>query len=129
MRILVTEDNEVHRKIIKLMLNRLGYESDIVPSGREAIEAVKRSHYDLVLMDIVMPEMDGLEAARKIRKLGQNELKIIAITAYVVPEIRAICIEAGMDDYIAKPMKTADLAKTLKRCSLKAQVKRWNRYV
>ncbi len=115
MRVLVNEDNEFHRKITKLMLARLGYESDIVPSGHEAIQAISKSNYNLVLMDIKMPEMDGLEATREIRKLDQNSLRIIGFTAYVAPGIREMCIEAGMDDCISKPVRINELADVLKK--------------
>ncbi len=115
MRILLADDNESNRKVTMLMLARLGYKYDAVSSGFEAIQAVSNSHYDLVLMDVVMPEIDGLEATREIRKIGQNGLKIIAITAYVVPGIREMCLEAGMDDCITKPIRIGDLAEVLKK--------------
>jgi CheY-like chemotaxis protein len=114
MRILLVEDEASHRKIILLMLARLGYESDAVSNGHEAIQAVKHSQYDLVLMDIVMPKIDGLQTTREIRKLGQKGLKILAITAYVFPGIREMCLDAGMDDYIAKPVRIKDLEHALK---------------
>ncbi len=113
--ILVVEDNASNRRVAKIMLERLGYKADVVSSGLEAIEAVRNSHYDLVLMDIVMPEMDGLEASREMRKLGQEKLKIIAITAYVVPGIMEMCLKAGMDDCITKPIRMKDLELALKR--------------
>jgi CheY-like chemotaxis protein len=116
-RILVAEDDVSHQKIISLMLARLGYKSDVVSNGYEAIQAVERSQYDLVLMDIVMPKMDGLEATREIRKLSQNGLKIIAITAYVFPGIRDMCIQAGMDECITKPVRIKDLECALKDIS------------
>ena len=109
MRILLVDDNESNRKVAMLMLDRLGYEYDAVSNGPEAIQAVGHSRYDIVLMDIVMPGMDGLEVAREMRKIGLNGLKIIGITAYVVPDIREICLEAGMDDCITKPMRIKDL--------------------
>ncbi len=118
MRILLAEDDESHRKLTMLMLARLGYKSDAVSNGRQAIQAVSHSQYDLVLMDLVMPEMDGLKATREMRKLGQKEIKIIAITAYVVPGIRETCLEAGMDDCITKPVKIGDLAKVLNQYNL-----------
>ena len=114
-RILLAEDNESHRKVSKLMLTRLGYEFDIVPNALEAIQAIRTNHYDLVLMDIVMPGIDGLQAAREIRELGNNGLKIIGITAYVVPGIRESCLEAGMDDCITKPVRIIELAEVLKK--------------
>jgi CheY-like chemotaxis protein len=113
-RILVVEDDASHQKIILLMLARLGYNSDLVSNGKEAIEAVAQRPYDLVLMDIVMPKMDGLKATEEIRKLGHKGLKIIAITANVFPDIRKICLEGGMDDCITKPVRLTDL-----KCALK----------
>ncbi|MGA9100312.1 MAG: response regulator [Methanotrichaceae archaeon] len=115
MRILIVEDNASNRKVAMLMLDHLGYEYDAVSNGREAIQAVEHCHYDLVLMDIIMPEIDGLEATQKIRKLNKTGLKIIAITAYVFPGIREMCLDAGMDDYIPKPVKIEDLAEVLKK--------------
>jgi CheY-like chemotaxis protein len=114
MRILVAEDNITHQKIISLMLARLGFKSDVVSNGREAIQAVEHGQYDLILMDIVMPEMDGLQATREIRKLGQKGLKIIAITAYVFPGIREMCLDAGMDGCITKPVRIEDLKNALR---------------
>ena len=103
------------------MLTRLGYESDIVPNATGAIKAVKHSHSDLVLMDLVMPGMDGLQAAKEIRKLGKNGLRVIGITAYVVPGIREMCLDAGMDDCITKPVRIGELAGVLKKYSLDFQ--------
>lgn len=116
-RILVVEDNASNRRVVKMMLERLGYKADIASSGLEAIKALKENHYDIVLMDIVMPEMDGLEATREIRKLGQEGLKIIAITAYVVPGIMEMCLKVGMDDCITKPIRIKDLELALERIS------------
>jgi CheY-like chemotaxis protein len=96
------------------MLARLRYKSDAVSDGYKAIQAVKEGRYDLVLMDIVMPRIDGFETTREIRKLGQKGLKIIAITAYVFPGIREMCLEAGMDDCITKPLRLKDLELALK---------------
>ena len=115
MRILVVEDNESHRKLTKLMLDRLGYQSDAVSDGYQAIQAVKHNQYGLVLMDIVMPGIDGLQAAREIRKLGKRGMKIISITAYVYSGFRDMCLEAGMDDCITKPVCIRDLENALKR--------------
>ncbi len=95
------------------MLKRLGYKADVASNGVEVLEALGRQLYDLVLMNIGMPEMDGIETTREIRRRWRNGLKIIAITAYVLPGIRAKCLEAGMDDYIGKPVKMEELAKVL----------------
>ncbi len=99
------------------MLKHLGYPVDVVANGLEALKALEHQHYDVVLMDIQMPEMDGLEAARAIRsRLSTNEQpRIIAVTAFALDYSRGMCIEAGMDDYIAKPVKKGDLAEILKR--------------
>ena len=97
------------------MLKRLGYTAKAVSNGLEAIQAIKRQKYDLVLMNIVMPEIDGLEATREVRKLGYKGLKIIAITAYVFPRAKEMCITAGMDDYIPKPVRINDLANVLEK--------------
>lgn len=99
------------------MLERLGYRVDVASDGIEVLEALGHQLYDLVLMNIGMPKMDGIEATREIRRRWKNGLKIIAITAYVLPGIRGKCLEAGMDDYIGKPVKFEELAKVLDKYS------------
>ena len=97
------------------MLRRLGYRADVVANGIEALQALERQPYDLVLMDIRMPEMDGLQATRIIRqRWPDNGPKIIAITAYALQGDREKCIDAGMDDYISKPIRMNELAAILK---------------
>jgi CheY-like chemotaxis protein len=113
LRILLAEDDELNRKVTLLMIERLGYKADVASNGVEVLEALGRHLYDLVLMNIGMPKMDGIETTREIRRRWRNGLKIIAITAYVLPGIRAKCLEAGMDDYISKPVKMEELAKVL----------------
>jgi CheY-like chemotaxis protein len=97
------------------MLKKLGYKADIAANGIEALQALERQHYDVVLMDIKMPEMDGLEATRIIRQRWPNGPKIIALTAYALEGDREKCLEAGMDGYIAKPVKKEDLAEVLEK--------------
>lgn len=116
-RILLAEDNELNRKVTLLMLERLGYKVDVASDGIEVLEALGHQLYDLVLMNIGMPKMDGIETAREIRRRWKNGLKIIAITAYVLPGVRGKCLEAGMDDYIGKPVKMKELAKLLSKYS------------
>jgi CheY-like chemotaxis protein len=88
-----------------LMLQRLGYYVDAVTNGLEAIRAMESRRYDLILMDLVMPVMDGITAAKEIRsRWPENGLKIIAFTAYILPDGREICLSAGMNDYICKPV-------------------------
>jgi CheY-like chemotaxis protein len=103
------------------MLSRLGYRADLAANGLEAIAAVERQAYDIILMDVQMPELDGLEATRRIRALGagMNRPWVIALTANAMSGDREICIEAGMDDYISKPMRAGDLAAALERAKAK----------
>lgn len=117
-RVLLAEDNELNRKVTLLMLERLGYKVDVASNGIEVLEALGRRLYDLVLMNIGMPKMDGIETTREIRRRWKNGLKIIAITAYVLPGIKGKCLAAGMDDYIGKPVKMRELAKLLSKHSL-----------
>lgn len=99
------------------MLRRLGYEVDAVVDGIEVLRALERQHYDLILMNIGMPKMDGITAAKKIRALlpVAEQPIIIAITAYLLPDGRERCLAAGMNDYIIKPVKMNELADTLRK--------------
>ncbi len=115
LRILLAEDNESSQKVALQMLHKLGYEADGVANGLEVLHAMERQHYDVILMDIKMPEMDGLEATRIIRQRWQNGPKIIAVTAYGLEGDREKFIKAGMDDYISKPVKKEDLAGVLEK--------------
>ena len=118
MRILVAEDNPSNQRVLVRMLRKLGYRPDTVADGREVIHAFERRDYDLVLMDVKMPEMDGIKATKVIRKLRpENGPKIVAVTAFALEGDREMCLEAGMDDYIAKPVPMGELAEVLKRYS------------
>ncbi|WP_169514508.1 CHASE3 domain-containing protein [Actinokineospora enzanensis] len=114
-RILLAEDNQVNQRVAQLMLAKLGHRVDIVADGREAVNALRRAPYDIVLMDVQMPVMDGLAATRAIRAQlpVERQPHIIAMTASVLVEHRAACHAAGMDDYLAKPVRPADLAAAL----------------
>ena len=113
-RILVAEDNPVNRMVVMAQLGKLGYGADAVTNGAEAIEAVERGGYDLVLMDCEMPVMDGLEACGRIRRFG-SEVPIIALTAHAMPSDRTQCMSMGMNDYLAKPVEFRRLAEALAR--------------
>ncbi len=113
LRILVAEDNGVNRKVVLAMLNRFGYEADIALNGREALDAVRRQPYDLVLMDIQMPEMDGLEATRAILALGSVSPRIIGLSANAMAEDVKAAMQAGMNGYLAKPVKPGELRRVL----------------
>ncbi|HSD57357.1 MAG TPA: PAS domain S-box protein [Methanotrichaceae archaeon] len=116
MRILLAEDNVSNQKVTLQMLKKLGYRADAVANGAEAIQALERQPYDLILMDVKMPVMGGLDAARMIRERWlDNGPKIVAITAYALHGDREKCLEAGMDDYIAKPVQKEELAKVLSK--------------
>lgn len=115
--VLLAEDNQSNQKVISMMLKRLGYTSEAVANGKEALMALERRHYDIVLMDVRMPEMDGLEATRIIRKRCPDKTKIIAITAYALRGDREKCLEAGMDAYISKPVRLEELAEVLSKVS------------
>ena len=115
-RILLAEDYIVNQKIATRMFNKLGYEIDIVENGKEAVQRVQQSQYDLVFMDVQMPEMDGLQATRLIRKrLQQNSPMIIAMTANAMPEDRDKCLAAGMDDYLSKPFKPRQIQQIIEK--------------
>ncbi len=110
LRILLAEDNLVNQKVALLILKRLGYRADVVANGLEVLDALKRQPYDIILMDVQMPEMDGLEAAGHIHKMDlKRPPKILAMTAYALEGDREKCLAAGMDGYISKPVQIDEL--------------------
>ena len=118
LRILLAEDNIVNQKVMLRMLNKLGYTADAVADGKEVLQALERQWYDVVLMDVQMPEMDGIEATREIRQKWQaSGPKIIAVTAHALEGDRERCIGSGMDNYVAKPIKIEELRAVLESCS------------
>jgi len=116
-RVLVADDNATNQKVAVRMLQRLGYRGDVASTGAEAVAMLDSAHYDAVLMDCQMPEMDGYEAARQIRhnERGGRRVPIIAMTADAQPGERERCLAAGMDDYISKPVKLHVVAAVLER--------------
>lgn len=122
--ILLAEDNQINRVVALRILNNLGYQVDMVENGLEAIEAIKKTSYDLILIDCQMPKMDGFTATKKIREMEnvqQKHTPIIAMTAYALEGDREKCLAAGMDDYIPKPLDVKLLAKTVKEWITDAQ--------
>jgi CheY-like chemotaxis protein len=119
LRILLAEDNVINQKVATRLLARIGYRADVAANGLEVLTSLRRQPYDLILMDVQMPEMDGLEATRQIRQTLQagEQPHIIAMTANAMKEDRQICLDAGMDDYISKPIDPQALADALQRCA------------
>jgi signal transduction histidine kinase/DNA-binding response OmpR family regulator len=117
MRILLADDNAVNQRMALLLLERLSQTADIVSNGVEAVSAATHLPYDLILMDVLMPEMDGLDAMRLIRKLlpPERQPRIVAMTANALRGDRERCLEAGMDDYISKPIQLPELARVIER--------------
>ncbi|HEY9749941.1 MAG TPA: response regulator [Allocoleopsis sp.] len=115
LRILVAEDNKVNQKVVLSGLKRLGYQAEVVNNGREAIQALQQRHYDVILMDVQMPEMDGLSATRYICQNWSRATRprIIAMTANALHGDRETCLAAGMDEYLTKPLRLAVLAQVL----------------
>jgi signal transduction histidine kinase/CheY-like chemotaxis protein len=112
--ILIADDNLINQKLTARILSKLGYEPDIANNGKEAVDMICLKAYDLVLMDMLMPEMDGIEATRIIRSNDIKQPKIISMTANALPEDREACMKAGMDDYISKPIKLEELMAVLR---------------
>jgi len=124
MRILLCEDNTINQKVAVRILQQIGYQCDVAANGREGLDALDRQHYDLVFMDMMMPEMDGLTATRAIRERQkdgaahpnyQSRILIIAMTAHAQQTDRESCLAAGMDDYLAKPIRPADVRGAIER--------------
>ena len=115
-RILLAEDNAVNQKLALRLLERMGYQADVATSGIEVLDALEREPYDLVLMDVQMPEMDGLEATRRARaRWADRDLWIVAMTANAMEGDREMCLAAGMNDYLSKPIRPDVLAAALAR--------------
>lgn len=119
LRILLAEDNHINQKVASRILSRMGYRADIAANGLEVLQAFDRQQYDVVLMDVQMPEMSGLDAARELtRRFAPEERPwIIAMTANAMDEDRKECLASGMDDFLPKPVAPRDLALKLERCA------------
>jgi signal transduction histidine kinase/CheY-like chemotaxis protein len=116
LRILLAEDNAVNQRLAVRILTQLGYRPDVASNGLEVLDALERQYYDVVLMDVQMPELDGLETTRRIRTThaGTGQPRIVAMTANALQGDRELCLEAGMDDYIGKPVRVEELVRALR---------------
>ncbi len=119
LRILIAEDNIVNQRVLRLWLKRFGYEADVVDNGVRAVEAATNSTYDIIFMDVQMPQMDGLTATRKLRaaEIDTKRTYIVALTAGATVEERDACLAAGMDQFMGKPFQEAHLVDALERCA------------
>ncbi|MGV3526849.1 MAG: PAS domain-containing protein [Candidatus Sericytochromatia bacterium] len=125
LRILLAEDNPINQAVAQAMIGRMGHQLDIVENGVQALQALHQQAYDLVLMDCQMPEMDGYEATRQIRKSRRGQqIPIIALTAHAMESARAECLEAGMNDYLSKPFHFEQLEAIITRWQAPAQILR-----
>ena len=117
MRLLIVEDNAVNQKVLALVLSRLGYRADVAGNGLEGLQAVQRTPYDFVFMDVCMPEMDGLEATREIRRWESaqtSRVHIVGLTANASPEDERKCLSSGMDAYLTKPVRPEAIARAIR---------------
>lgn len=121
---LLVEDNPINQKVALRILSHFGYQADAVDNGQEALQALERKPYDIVLMDIQMPVLDGIAATRMIRqRYGPLAPYIIAVTANVTEEDRRNCMEAGMNDFVCKPIKPAVLQDAISKAGIRTYPK------
>jgi CheY-like chemotaxis protein len=124
LRILIAEDNAVNQKLALRMLDKLGYHNiEVAQNGLETVQKFSSEFYEVILMDVQMPEMDGLEATRRIRAMTGRQPVIIAMTANAMQGDREICLRAGMDDYVSKPVKLEIAVNVLEKWALEIQAK------
>ena len=129
MRVLVAEDNLVNQKVVLKLLEKLGVKADLARNGAEAIAAAEKNPYDLVLMDVQMPDVDGLAATREIRQLIPRDRQpvIFGLTAHATPEYRDICLAAGMDGYLTKPLESGKLRELVEGLSARPGLRNLSR--
>jgi len=131
LRVLVAEDDEPNQQVLRIMLERRGYSVRIVANGRQALAALDEESFDLVLLDVRMPEVDGWQVVKSLRRdegenPGRGRLLVIALTAMARKSDRDRCMQAGMDEYLSKPLRTAELYVTLDRVLFGERTKKWS---
>jgi len=124
LKILIAEDDEMNQQMATMLLKRLGYEADCAANGKEVLEIVSEKKYDLILMDVEMPEMDGLETTRMIRLCLNEQPVIIAMTANAMDGDRDACLKAGMEDYLSKPVNVDELMRALETWATDIMIKK-----
>ena len=131
LRTLLAEDNPINQKVAQHTLDRLGYRADVAANGLEVLEACSHKAYDVVLMDLHMPEMDGAEAARLLRhRFPEDQMPaIVAVTADAMQGDRERCLQAGMDHYVSKPLRIEDLVQVLSQCRVLPSLKEKSSWV
>jgi CheY-like chemotaxis protein len=130
-RVLVAEDDEPNQQVLRIMLQRRGYSVRIASNGREALAALDEESFDLLLLDVRMPEVDGWQVVRSLRRAERENpacgrLRVIALTAMAQESDRARCMQAGMDEYLSKPLRTADLYAALDRVLCGERARMWS---
>ena len=123
LRILLAEDNPINQLLATKMLNTIGYEPVKAETGIEVLEMMKAEHFDLILMDVQMPEMDGIEATKLIRSKGTAQPVIVAMTANAMQSDQEECLKAGMDDYLSKPVRVDSLKSMIQKWAIQARMK------
>jgi len=115
MRILLAEDNPINQQLAMIILSRMGYKPEVAENGKEVLEKLREKEFDLIFMDVQMPEMDGLEATRNIRAVSWDQPLIIAMTANATRKDREVCLAEGMNDYLSKPINLEELIEALQK--------------
>ena len=125
LKVLVVEDNSVNQRVAQRLIQKMGHTVVLAANGREAVEAVQRGNFDIILMDVQMPEMDGYEATARIRdyeaREGRPPVIIVATTAHAMSGDRELCLKAGMDGYVSKPICAAELSATIQQVELRVR--------
>jgi CheY-like chemotaxis protein len=115
--ILIADDNFINQKLIERILRKLGYQTDTACNGIQVLDFMAKKQYNVILMDIRMPEMDGFEAMQNVRQMTMDQPYIVAMTANALPSDREECLQSGMNDYIAKPIYMNDIVEILKNAA------------